>query len=58
MDIVTALRNGIGLLITNLLQVNPVPYTERKVLEWFGGVKGFMAYHQQPIYLKEYPDFE
>ena len=36
----------------------PSSLCRQEVLEWFGGVKGFMAYHQQPIYLKEYPDFE
>jgi len=30
----------------------------QKVLDWFGGVKGFMDYHNQPIYLKNYSGLE
>jgi len=25
----------------------------QEVVDWFGGIKGFMDYHSQPVYLKE-----
>jgi len=29
-----------------------------EVLDWFGGIKGFIDYHSQPVYLKEAIELE
>ena len=43
---------------SELLSNRPSTLERQDVLKWFGGVKGFMDYHNQPIYLKDYSGLE
>ncbi|MEI9943469.1 MAG: transposase [Chitinophagaceae bacterium] len=38
---------------TTMLSGKPTKLLREEVLNWFGGSKGFIDYHSQPIYLKE-----
>jgi putative transposase len=40
------------------LSDKPTLLCRAEVLEWFGGIKGFIAYYQQPVYLKDYLGLE
>jgi REP element-mobilizing transposase RayT len=41
-----------------ILSNMPTPLLRYEVLEWFGGTKGFLDYHSQPIYLKNAAELE
>jgi len=41
-----------------LLTQKPTMLLRDEVLDWFGGIKGFIDYHSQPVYLKEAIDLE
>lgn len=41
-----------------MLSNRPATLERQEVLEWFGGIKGFMDYHNQPIYLKNNSSLE
>jgi len=36
----------------------PTALCRQEVLEWFGGIKGFVDYHSQPIFPKDYAELE
>jgi hypothetical protein len=45
-------KTGDGLLITAYRQIRPQKLKGKKIIEAFGSVEQFIAFHNQPVYLK------